>query len=87
MQKDMLDHYLHILKEELIIAMGCTEPIALAYAGAVARQHLGALPDKAIADCSGNMLKPWCRTNPTSTSAWEWMSPRCATVIQATTFP
>lgn len=57
MQKDLLDHYLHILKEELIVAMGCTEPIALAYAGAVARQHLGALPDKAIADCSGNMLK------------------------------
>lgn len=33
--------YLQILKEELIPAMGCTEPIAVAYAAAVARQTLG----------------------------------------------
>ena len=56
-ERKLIDHYLHILKEELIVARGCTEPIALAYAGAVARRHLGALPDKAVAECSGNMLK------------------------------
>ena len=37
--------YLQILREELIPAMGCTEPIAMAYAAAKAREVLGALPD------------------------------------------
>lgn len=37
--------------------MGCTEPIALAYAGARAREVLGCLPDRVIAYCSGNMIK------------------------------
>lgn len=46
-----------ILKEELVEAMGCTEPIALAYAGARARQVLGKLPDKVVVRVSGNMLK------------------------------
>ena len=36
--------YLHILQEELIPALGCTEPIALAYAAAAARKALGQLP-------------------------------------------
>ena len=36
--------YVQILKEELVPAMGCTEPIALAYAAAVARELLGKLP-------------------------------------------
>ena len=38
--------YIQILKEELIPAMGCTEPIALAYAAAVARKVLGQLPER-----------------------------------------
>ena len=37
--------YTAILEEELIPAMGCTEPIAIAYAGALARKILGAMPD------------------------------------------
>ena len=37
--------YVQILKEELVPAMGCTEPIALAYAAAKAREVLGCLPD------------------------------------------
>ena len=37
--------YVEILKEELIPAMGCTEPIALAYAAAKAREVLGMLPE------------------------------------------
>ena len=38
--------YVQILKEELIPAMGCTEPIAIAYAAAKARDVLGVMPDK-----------------------------------------
>ena len=49
--------YLNILREELRPAMGCTEPIALAYAGAKARQLLGALPDKVTARISGAIIK------------------------------
>ena len=37
--------YINVLKEELIPAMGCTEPIALAYAAAVARKTLGEMPE------------------------------------------
>ena len=40
------DAYVQILKEELITAMGCTEPIAIAYCAAVAREVLGGLPEK-----------------------------------------
>ena len=38
--------YIQILKEELIPAMGCTEPIALAYAAAKAREVLGCIPER-----------------------------------------
>ena len=49
--------YLEILREELRPAMGCTEPIALAYAGALGRQLLGTLPDKITARISGMIIK------------------------------
>lgn len=49
--------YVDILKEELIPAMGCTEPIAIAYAAAVARKTLGAVPDKVLIEVSGNIIK------------------------------
>lgn len=49
--------YLDILREELRPAMGCTEPIALAYAGAKARQLLGSLPERIEAFVSGNIIK------------------------------
>lgn len=49
--------YLNILREELIPAMGCTEPIAMAYAAAKAREVLGALPDKIDIVISGNIIK------------------------------
>ena len=49
--------FLSILKEELIPAMGCTEPIALAYAAAKARTVLGQMPQHITARCSGNMIK------------------------------
>ena len=45
------------LKEELVPAMGCTEPIAVAYAAALAKKTLGALPERAEIAVSGNILK------------------------------
>ena len=44
--------YIDILREELIPAMGCTEPIAVAYAAAAARNTLGELPDKVLVEAS-----------------------------------
>ena len=49
--------YVNILKEELVPAMGCTEPIAIAYAAAVARQTLGALAERMEVEASGNIIK------------------------------
>lgn len=46
-----------VLKEELLPAMGCTEPIAIAYAAAVARRTLGALPARVTVTASGNIIK------------------------------
>lgn len=48
---------IRILKEELIIAMGCTEPIALAYAAAKCRAVLGALPEHVEIHASGSIIK------------------------------
>ncbi len=53
----MKDLYLEVLKEELVPALGCTEPIAIAYAAAKARNILGCFPDKITAVCSGNIIK------------------------------
>lgn len=49
--------YLEILKEEIVPAMGCTEPIAIAYAAAKAKEVLGEMPKKIIVWCSGNIIK------------------------------
>ena len=49
--------YVQILKEELVPAMGCTEPIALAYGAAKAREVLGAFPDKVKIQASGSIIK------------------------------
>ena len=53
----LYQQYINILKEELRPAMGCTEPIALAYAAAKARQVLGGIPDKVRLFVSGNIIK------------------------------
>ena len=53
----LYQQYLNILKEELRPAMGCTEPIALAYAGAKGRQLLGGLPEQVTARISGAIIK------------------------------
>ena len=49
--------YVNILKHELICAMGCTEPVALAYCAAVARSVLGEQPDRIKVEASGNIIK------------------------------
>ena len=49
--------YVQILKEELIPAMGCTEPIAIAYAAAKAREVLGVVPDRVKIGVSNNIIK------------------------------
>ncbi len=57
MDKNICNKYVAVLKEELVMALGCTEPIALAYASAVARKELGMFPEKITAVCSGNVIK------------------------------
>lgn len=57
MDKSIYEGYLQILKVELLPAMGCTEPISVAYAAALARDTLGALPEKVEISVSGNILK------------------------------
>ena len=50
-------HFVQILREELVPAMGCTEPIAIAYGAAKAREILGRLPDQILVEASGNIIK------------------------------
>lgn len=57
MNREQYDNYIKILRSELIPAMGCTEPIAVAFAAAKAREVLGCLPEKMVARCSGNIIK------------------------------
>ena len=54
---DLYAKYSDILREELIPAMGCTEPIAIAYAAAKAREVLGKEPTEVLVEVSGNILK------------------------------
>jgi len=49
--------YVQILKEELVPAMGCTEPIALAYCAAKAKEVLGVLPERCVVEASGSIVK------------------------------
>ena len=57
MMQGISDAYSRILKEELVAAMGCTEPIAIAYAAAKCRQVLGVMPQHCKVHCSGNIVK------------------------------
>ncbi|MEG0085447.1 MAG: L-serine ammonia-lyase, iron-sulfur-dependent, subunit alpha [Niameybacter sp.] len=53
----MMREYLAILEEELVVAIGCTEPIAVVYAAAKASEVLGSYPEKVVIKCSGNFIK------------------------------
>ena len=57
MDQHMYNEYLAILREEIVPALGCTEPIAIAYASAKARSVLGCLPEHITVKCSGNIIK------------------------------
>ena len=57
MEKHIYEAYLAILHKELIPAMGCTEPIAIAYASAIAKAALGRTPERVRVDVSGNVIK------------------------------
>lgn len=55
--KEVYNTFVEILKEELMPAFGCTEPIAIAYCAAKAREVLGAVPEKVGIQASGNIIK------------------------------
>ena len=57
MDEKLYESYLAILKQELVPALGCTEPIALAYGAATAREVFGGLPEHMDIFCSGNIIK------------------------------
>ncbi len=56
-KKDIYEAYIRILKEELVPAMGCTEPIAIAYGAARCRDILGNIPNKITVMASGSIIK------------------------------
>lgn len=55
--KEIYQAYCDILKEELRLAMGCTEPIAIAYSASIARSYLSAEPAEIWIGLSGNIIK------------------------------
>lgn len=57
LEQRLYDNYVQILKNELVPALGCTEPIAIAYAAAKARDVLGCFPEHVEMRCSGNIIK------------------------------
>jgi L-cysteine desulfidase len=57
MERTAREGYLNILKRELVCALGCTEPIAVAYVAALARDTLGEAPEHLSVACSGNIIK------------------------------
>jgi len=57
MKNELFSAYTEILKEEAVTAMGCTEPAALAYGAAFARELLGSIPEKVRLSVSGNLVK------------------------------
>ena len=57
MDRQLYNAYIDILKEELVPATGCTEPIAVAYAAALARETLGAMPERTELVVSANIIK------------------------------
>ncbi|MDR3367524.1 L-serine ammonia-lyase, iron-sulfur-dependent, subunit alpha [Rhodoferax sp.] len=57
MDKTTYDNFVTLLKGDLVPAMGCTEPIAIAFAAAKAREVLGQIPERMVILCSGNIIK------------------------------
>lgn len=57
MNQNVYHTYVDILNKELVTALGCTEPIAIAFAGAKVREVLGRMPERCEVLCSGNIVK------------------------------
>ena len=57
MERSLYEAYVQILKDELLPAMGCTEPVAVAYAAALARRALGTVPERVDIEVSRNIIK------------------------------
>ena len=57
MERADTERYLTILRRELVCALGCTEPIAVAFVAALARDALGTAPEHLSVACSGNIIK------------------------------
>ena len=57
MDQKLYNSYVKILKNELVPALGCTEPIEIAYAAAKSHEVLGQMPEKIELCCSGNIIK------------------------------
>ena len=75
--------YVSILKSHLRPAMGCTEPIAIAYAAAVARRALGCLPEKASVWTSGNIIKNAMAVTVPNTDGRKGIDAACAAGLVA----
>ena len=80
MEKALYDTYLAILKEELVPAMGCTEPIAVAYAAALAARALGCPAEQAEVAASANIIKnvksvPQASWQAMRTRSWKCSAP------------
>ena len=57
MNQKLENEFIDILRSELVPALGCTEPIAIAFSATKARQVLGCFPDSIELCCSGNIIK------------------------------
>lgn len=57
MDEKIVEAYIELLRSELQVARGCTEPVAIAFAAAKAREVLGEFPHRCLAECSGNIIK------------------------------
>ncbi len=75
--------YVEVLRSHLRPAMGCTEPIAIAYASALAREALGCLPDKVIALVSGNIIKNAMAVTVPNTGSRKGIEAACAAGVVA----
>ena len=75
---DKYESYVSILKEELIPAMGCTEPIAIAYCSSIVRDTLGHIPTEVTVYVSGNILKNVKSVTVPNTGGMQGIDVACA---------
>ena len=84
MDKKVYDNYVKLLHDELTMATGCTEPIAIAYAGAKLREVLGDIPEHCTVYCSGNIVKNVMSPSRTRAARAALTLPLCSASSAAT---